>query len=73
MESMYFVEQKYKNKTELKMENLTHSFRETSLVLQFVKESQIKSKTVMSWSSQKKNEDIPCTAFFLSEGNLFDI
>ena len=33
---MYFVEQKYKKKTELKMENLKHSFRETSLMLQFV-------------------------------------
>ena len=40
------------------MENPTHSFRETNLVLQLMQESQIKSKTVMSWSSQKKKEGI---------------
>ena len=39
-----------KNKMELKMENLTHSFKETNLVLQLIQESQIKNKTVMSWS-----------------------
>ena len=43
-----------KNKTELKMENPAYSFRETNLVLQCIKESQIKCKTVMSWSTQKK-------------------
>ena len=37
-----------KNETESKMENPTQTFRETNLVLQLVKESQIKSKTVMS-------------------------
>ena len=31
--------------------------------------SQIKSKTVMSWSPQKKKEGI----FILSEGNFFNI
>ena len=36
------------------MENLTHDFRETNLVLQLIQESQIKSKTVMSSSSRKK-------------------
>ena len=41
-----------KNKTESKMENPTRSFRETNLVLQLTWESQIKSKTVMSWSSR---------------------
>ena len=37
-ESMHFFEQKYKlkNKTESKMENCTHSFRESNLVLQFI-------------------------------------
>ena len=32
-----------KNETESKMENLTHSFRETNLVLQPTQESQIKT------------------------------
>ena len=39
------------------MENPTHSFRETNLVLQLILELQIKSKTVMSCSSRKKKED----------------
>ena len=43
-----------KNEAESKMENPTHSFRETSLVLQLIRESQIKSKSVMSWSLRKK-------------------
>ena len=43
-----------KNETELKMENPTHSFRETNLVLEFLLELQIKNKTVVSSSSQKK-------------------
>ena len=40
------------------MENPTHSFRETNLVLQLIWESQINSKTVISWSSWKKKESI---------------
>ena len=40
-----------------KMENPTHSFRETKLVFQLIYESQIKSKTAMSWSSRKKKEE----------------
>ena len=40
-----------KKKTESEMENTTHSFRRTSLVLQLILESQIKGKIVMSWSS----------------------
>ena len=48
------------NKTESKMENLTHSFRDTNLVLQLTEESRIKSKIVMSWSSRKKS------AFFVT-------
>ena len=35
----------FKNKTESKMENPTHSFRETNLVLQLIYKSQTKSKT----------------------------
>ena len=50
---------------EMKMENPTHSFRETNLVLQLIQESQIKSKTVMSWSSRKKKEGIFCTVHFV--------
>ena len=30
-------------------------------------EKQIKSKIVMSWSSQKKKEDIFCTVYFARE------
>ena len=40
------------------MKNPTHSFRETNPMLQLIEESQIKSKTVMSWSSRKKNEGL---------------
>ena len=56
---------------ESKMGNPKHSFRETDLVLQLIEELQIKSKTVMSWSSRKKKESIflyrlPCpTGIFL--------
>ena len=46
------------------MKNPTPSPREANLVLQLISESQIKSKTVMDWSSQKKKEDIFCTAYF---------
>ena len=53
-----------KNETESKMENPTQAFREMNLVLQLKKESQIKSKTMMSWSSRKKREGIFCTVFF---------
>ena len=57
---MLYVEQKInfnKSKTELKMKNLTHTFKETNLVNQLMQESHIKSKT-MSWSSQKEKECI---------------
>ena len=53
-----------KNGTESKMENPTHSFRETKLVLQLIEESQIKSKTVMSWSAF-------FVPFIFSEGIFF--
>ena len=39
---------------ESKMENLTHTFRETNLALQLISESRSKSKTVTSCSSRKK-------------------
>ena len=38
------------------MENHTHSFRETNLVLQLMEESQVNIKTVMGWSPRKKKE-----------------
>ena len=56
-----------KNKTESKMQNPTHQFKETNLVLQLIEESQIKSETVMSWSSWKKKEGIFCTAYFVQK------
>ena len=46
---MLYVEQKInfnKSKTELKMKNLTHTFKETNLVNQLMQESHIKSKTM---------------------------
>ena len=54
-----------KNETKLKMENPTNSFREMNYVLQLVSESQIKRKTVMSWSSQRKKECIFCNVCFV--------
>ena len=54
-----------KNETESKMENSTHSFKEVNLVLQFIEESQIRSKAVMSLSSWKKKEGIFCTVYFV--------
>ena len=54
------------------MENPKHSFREKDLVLQLIYKSQIKSKTVMSWSSRRIKEGIFFTVN-LSEGNFFKI
>ena len=54
-----------KTETESKVKNLTHKFRETNLALQFIYESQINSKTVMSWSSWKKKESSFCTVYFV--------
>ena len=59
--NIYFT----KNETKSKMENTTHSSRETNAVLQLIKESQIKIKTVMNWSSRKKKEGIFCTIYFV--------
>ena len=42
------------------------------IVLQLIQESQIKSKTVMSWSSRKKKEGF-FVPFILSEGYFFSI
>ena len=61
-----------KNKTESKMQNPTHYFKETNLVLQLIEESQIKSETVMSWSSWKKKEGI-FVPFILSKRKFFSI
>ena len=61
-----------KNETESKMESPTHSFRETNLVLQLRSESQIKSKTRMSWSQRKKKRAF-FVPFVLCEGHFFNI
>ena len=55
----------HKYETESKMENLPHSFREMNLLLRHMQEWQIKSKTVMSWSSQKKKEGTFCAIYFV--------
>ena len=39
-----------KKESDWKMENPTYTIRETNLVFQLIEESQIKSKTLMSWS-----------------------
>ena len=62
-----------KNKTESKMENPTYSFRKTNLVLQLIQESQIKSKTVMSWSARKKKKRAFFSPFILCQGSFFKI
>ena len=55
-----------KNKSESKMENATHSFREINVVFQLIWKSQIKSTTVMSWGSRKNRR-----AFFAPPIRLF--
>ena len=62
-----------KNGTESKMEYPTHSFTEANLLLQLIQESHIKSKTVMSWSSQKKKKGIFCTIYFVQRNFFFNI
>ena len=52
-----------KNEAESKKENPTQS--ETNVVLQLIKESQIKSKAVMSLSSLRNKEDIFCAVYFV--------
>ena len=49
-----------KNGKKSQMEKPTRSFRETKFVLQLILKSEIKSKTMMSWSSRKKKR-----AFFV--------
>ena len=46
-----------KSETKSKMENPIHGIRKTNLVHQLIWESQIRSKSVMVWSSQKKKEN----------------
>ena len=53
-----------KNERESKLENPLPSFWETNLVLQLIEELQIKSKTVISWSSWKKKKGIFCIYHF---------
>ena len=60
-----------KNEGELKMGNPTYSFREMNLVLQLIYESQIKSKTAMSWSSRKIKGGIFCIVYFVRRKFLF--
>ena len=59
-----------KNETESKMEHLTHSFRERSLVLQHIEESQIKSKTVISWNSREERGHFLYIFFYPKESFL---
>ena len=54
------------------MENATHAFRETNLMLQHLKILQIKNKTVMSSNSRKKKECIFAT-FFLPYRHFFSV
>ena len=78
---MHFAKQKYKfnkNETKSRMENpppsgSTHTVLERQ-TLRFIlfknrklklKKSQIKIKTVVSWSSRKKKEGIFCTVYFV--------
>ena len=54
------------------MKNPTSSFGETNLELHLIEESQIKSTTVMSWSSRQKKRAFFIT-FILSEGKFLKI
>ena len=56
-----------RNKKGSKMEDPTHSFRETNLALQLIWDSRIENKALMSWSSRKKKEGIFCTAYFIQK------
>ena len=58
-----------KKKTESKMENPTHSFREMSILHELTQESQIKVKL----SLQKLKENIFCNVFFRRRKFLFNI
>ena len=58
---------------ESKTENPTFSFKETNLVLQLISESQIKSKTVMSWSSLKKKRGHFLYRLFFPKGIFLKI
>ena len=60
-----------KNEGELKMGNPKYSFWEMNLVLQLIYESQIKSKTAMSWSSGKIKGGIFCIVYFVRWKFLF--
>ena len=47
------------------MGNPTHFFREINLMFQLVLESWIRSKSVMSWNTQKKKECIFWNVYFV--------
>ena len=69
--SLYFVLiEIYKRNWKWK---ISHSFRETNLVFQLIQELQIKSETVVSWSSRKKNKNIFCTVYFARRNFFFNI
>ena len=53
------------------MENPSHSFRDEPCASGHKKEPQIKSKTVVSWTSRKKKEGIFCTVYFVQK-NFFE-
>ena len=59
-----------KNETELKMENSTDSFRQKNFMLQLIKESQIKSKAVITGARKRKKKAL-FVLFILSKGNFF--
>ena len=55
------------------MENSSHSLKETNFVLQLIQESQIKSKTLISWSSWQTKKRAFFVPFILFEENFFKI
>ena len=56
-----------KNETGSIIENPSHAFRETNLVLQPILESRIKYKSVIIWSSRTKKECIFSRVYILSQ------
>ena len=54
-----------KNETESKRKNPIPCFRKTNYALRPIKKLEIKCKTMISWSSQKKKKVIFCTIYFV--------
>ena len=73
---MHFVEQKYKNfnknETESKMENPTHSFRETNLCFSSYKNRKLKVKLWWVGARDRKKKRFLVT-FVMSKGIFFNI